>query len=226
MTPAPPKPEDDRREIPSPRSLSPNAPAYNHPQGVSSHENPRFIAQAGKLGMWLFLAALFMLFASSLLGYILIRIINPNSANIGQVTLPPILWGSTLAMIASSVTMHMALGRIRLGLLVPFKNMMAVTLALACLFLFLQTPGLTQLLSRHYDLASQNIHIYGLLFVLILLHAMHILGGLLPLIIATSKAWKNLYSPENHNAIIYLTMYWHFLDLVWIAMFGTFLIMR
>lgn len=175
--------------------------------------------------MWLFLAALFMLFTASLVSYVVIRITGSFSPESGTVHMPAILWGSTLAMLASSVTMHMALSRIKQNSLAGFKRMMSATLGLAVLFLAMQIPGLYLLLSDHYAGMENQIHIYGLLFVLVLLHAAHILGGLAPLAIATLKAQKNIYTQQDHNPIIYLTMYWHFLDGVWLVMFGVFLFM-
>lgn len=214
----------------SPQALSPLAgqAAANQsidPANRSTQHGPVLPPGTGKLGMWLFLAALFMLFAASLVAYAVIRITGTLSPEAGTIHMPAILWGSTLAMLASSITMHMALTRIKKNLIGPFKTMMLATLALAVLFLTMQTPGLYQLLTDHYDSMAQQIHIYGLLFVLVLLHAAHILGGLFPLAISTFKAQKNRYSQDKHNPILYLTMYWHFLDGVWIVMFAVFLAM-
>ncbi len=200
-----------------------NAPSYL--VSDTPHTGPDLPPGTGKLGMWLFLAALFMLFAATIVAYVMIRITGTHSPEAGVIQLPPILWGSSLAMLGSSVTMHFALIAIRRDDLSRFRLDMIGTTVLAFLFLAMQTPGLFQLLAQHERQMEANIHLYGLIFFIILLHALHIVGGLIPLLVALSKTLKNRYSAQDHNGILYLTMYWHFLDAVWIALFAVFLVM-
>jgi len=70
---------------------------------------------------------------------------------------------------------------------------------------------------------EKGVLVYGLAFGLILLHAAHVLGGVLPLTWATIRAWRGGYDHERHETITYLTMYWHFLDVVWLIMFAVLL---
>ncbi|MEX0652881.1 MAG: cytochrome c oxidase subunit 3 [Phycisphaeraceae bacterium] len=66
--------------------------------------------------------------------------------------------------------------------------------------------------------------LFGLVMFLILVHALHVLGGLIPLAVVTVKAHAGRYDHEHHGPVKYLTMYWHFLDGVWIVMFVLFLV--
>jgi cytochrome c oxidase subunit 3 len=176
--------------------------------------------------MWLFLAALFMLFAATVVAYIIIRLTALETPAYGAIQLPSILWISTLVMIASSVTMQFALWSIRKGAQERFKRDMVATSVLAFLFLVMQTPGLTQLLSEHHEQMNQRMHFYGLIFFIVLLHALHVIGGLIPLMVSLRKALQSKYTQESHQGIEFLTMYWHFLDGVWIVLFATFFIMK
>lgn len=189
------------------------------------HTGPQLPPGTGKLGMWLILAALFMLFAATVVAYVVIRLTGSYSPPRGVIQMPVILWGSTLAMVGSSVTLHLALTAIRRGRLERFRLDMLGTLILTGLFLAMQVPGLMQLLSIHQQQMTDKVHIYGLVFMIILLHALHILGGLIPLCIAVARSQKDAYTQDSHEGILYLTMYWHFLDAVWIALFAMFLIL-
>jgi heme/copper-type cytochrome/quinol oxidase subunit 3 len=64
----------------------------------------------------------------------------------------------------------------------------------------------------------------GLLFVLILLHGLHFMAGMIALTIVTIRGWKGRYDHEYHGGVRMCALYWRFLDVVWIAMFGTFLL--
>ena len=51
------------------------------------------------------------------------------------------------------------------------------------------------------------------------LHAVHVLGGLVPLAIVTVAAYQGMYGRKKHAAVRYTAIYWHFLAVVWCAVF-------
>ena len=59
------------------------------------------------------------------------------------------------------------------------------------------------------------------LFMLILLHALHVVGGIIYLIMVQVGAVSGLYDHESHAPVKHAAIYWHFLDIVWILMFFT-----
>lgn len=202
---------------------------------TSSYKEQALPEGTGQIGMLLFLAALFMLFAASMVGYVLIRLAATRDVvpldggpirygvPLGTLEFPKILWVSTVVIILSGVAMQAALRSVRIGKQVLFRRLMLVSCVLAAGFVLIQTPAMAWIIADHWTYLSSDIALYGLVFVLILLHAAHVVGGLIPLGITTVKANKDAYGPENHNAIAYTTMYWHFLDAVWIVMFAVML---
>jgi len=203
--------------------------------------NPRQRHQAlppgtGTFGMYLFLAALTMLFGASMLLYVLMRFgMFPPDSNPQPVGAPPWpLWVSTLVILASSYTVHRALDNLRHERQQPFRNALVHTLLLAVMFLLVQAPSLGLLLTEHFDQLGQRastngqtgIQLYGLVFFLILVHALHLVGGLVPLGVVTYKAHQGRYDHEHFGPVKYLAMYWHFLDGVWVIMFAMFLVVR
>jgi heme/copper-type cytochrome/quinol oxidase subunit 3 len=60
-------------------------------------------------------------------------------------------------------------------------------------------------------------------FFLILVHALHVIGGIITLIRVAYRARKDVFDHENYQPVRHTAMYWHFLDAVWMVMFVTFL---
>ncbi|MEE9405189.1 MAG: cytochrome c oxidase subunit 3 [Algisphaera sp.] len=195
--------------------------------------------KAGTFGMVLFLASLVMLFGSLMLGYVLIRIqqtrdiINPatkevlpaNAPPLGSLHLPWGLWLSTFIILASSAAMHRALKNIQRERQGPFRKNLVLTLVLSGLFLLVQAPSLGGLMYDHFQ-ADTGHALLGLIFFLILTHALHVIGGIIPLAVVTRNAHQGHYDHESHGPVKYLAMYWHFLDIVWMVMFGVLLFTR
>jgi len=174
----------------------------------------------GTLGMTLFLISLGILFAASMVGYLIIRLTSDAGPPRGTLRLPLGLWISTAIILASSVTIHHALRNVRLDRQRAFRLAMLVTVLLGFAFLFVQGPNLYRLLQVHVSVRLQNIHLYGLVLLLIALHAAHVIGGLIALTLATGKAFKGRYDAASYEGVKYCVMYWHFLDVVWVVMFA------
>jgi cytochrome c oxidase subunit 3 len=184
--------------------------------------NPRRI---GTFGMMLFLASLTMLFAASMLGYAAIRLqwLNPDrgpNPPLGSIQLPLILWFSTFVIVLSSAALHYAGHCVALERQRQFRRAMAVTAALAGLFLIVQGPALVELVRSQQGIAQDDVRLYALIVCLVILHALHVIGGLIPLGLITVNAFKGKYDHEHHHPVVHFAMYWHFLDVVWIVMFS------
>jgi heme/copper-type cytochrome/quinol oxidase subunit 3 len=173
--------------------------------------------RTASIGMLLFLASLSMLFLSGMLGYFVIRI--RSSIPAGELHFSPMLWISTAAIITSSITMSIAFKAVRRERLARFRTFLLITLALAILFVGIQTPALINLLHVHFALSEGGNKLYGMVFFLILLHAMHVLGGLIGLGGVVAGAFGNRYDHESYTSVQNVTWYWHFLDAVWLVMF-------
>jgi cytochrome c oxidase subunit III len=180
--------------------------------------NHRVPTRAQTVGMWLFLAALTMLFGATLVGYFVVRI--RQGATIQALQLPRTLWLSTALMLAGSVTIHFALDAARRERQQELRRHLVMTCIFAGLFVIVQTPALMTLLRQHKQMAvTQHVFLYGLIFVLILVHALHVLGGLIGLGVTTAHAFQGQYDHENYVGVKSAAMYWHFLDGVWIIMY-------
>lgn len=188
----------------------------------SQTKDQRLPRNTSLVGMLLFLAALTVLFAGSLLVYTLIRtgVFGAKAAPLHTVQLPSALWISTGLMLAASFTLHLALASVRRERQRELRIYLLNTLILAVAFVLVQAPSMLILLSRHGQAIPQGMAAYGAIFFLVLVHALHVIGGLVPLAIVSRNAFAGRYDHESHEPVRNILLYWHFLDGVWLVMFA------
>lgn len=189
-----------------------------NPARDSRHPVPH---RSQTIGMWLFLASLTMLFGASMLGYVLIRLSSAAMPDQRFLQLPWTLWISTALVISASYTIHQALRSAQHQRPEQLKRYLPITLVLAIAFVAVQIPSLVTMLARHASLRETGVHLYGLVFTLVVLHAAHVAGGVIALIAVTRRAFAGVYDHEHYTGVYHAALYWHFLDIVWLVMFGT-----
>ena len=174
-----------------------------------------------------FMASLAMFFIASLLTYIIVRTqsFNPIQREYVRLSMPQSFWLSTLFLLGTSIVLERAVWLVRRQKPV-FKTWLVAAGISAILFVCVQTDALIYLFNQHYMASDGSTKVFGMSFVLALLHALHVIGGLayIGFIIVNSR--RGRYDHERFWAIKYCAGYWHFLDLVWLAMLVTFAITR
>jgi cytochrome c oxidase subunit 3 len=176
---------------------------------------------AGVFGMWLLLVTLGVLFVAGILGYLVVRLGQDPLEPFVPEDAPPLprsLLLSTFMLLASSGTMHATVRAVRRGQ--PDAGTWAGwTLLLGAAFLSVQVWA-------WFGLWQAQLHIGDSLYawtfyVLTGLHAAHVVGGLVPLMVVWRRAAAGRYSPDHPEGVVYCAMYWHFLDVVWLALYAT-----
>lgn len=195
------------------------------PDGAgSAGANPSF----GLIGMRVVMLAITAFFVALLVAYFLARLgQNPNltsGAALARLELPIWFWFSTLVVLVSSLSLHgagrfAALDNPRLA-----RRAYLATTGLGYCFLLLQIPGVTELYLRHRVLVDQHIGVYGIVFLLFGLHAMHLLGGLVPLTRAAMTLSKHPLDRNRRVDREPLTWYWHYLALLWFVLWNVLLL--
>ena len=195
-------------------------------------------AYQAKLVFYLFLGSLAMFFIASLLTYLIVRnqafhgIENPvpNSiATMGPETYEPLLlpysfWISSIFLIVVSIALHRACYMVRRERQKEFRRCLIWAAVAATIFLIAQCSGMNHLLETHLSTVDGSTKIYGMSFTLSLIHALHVVGGLVFLAYIIRHGFRNRYDHEQHYAVDNCASYWHFLDAVWVCMLITFLI--
>ena len=173
---------------------------------------------AGTLGMTLLLITLGVLFAAGVAAYIIILIAKTKGPPPETFKLPGMLWVSTAVILISSATMQFALSAARRNAQAALRNSLVATFLLGVIFLISQTAAWYQIAGIETT-PEQRFYVVSFWF-LTVLHGLHVLGGLIPLAMTTACAFRGGYTPEHHPGVSYTAMYWHFLDVVWLILFG------
>jgi len=128
------------------------------------------------------------------------------------------LW-NTIILLSSSVTCHIA----HLGLLKgdrkKFNLWLGITVALACVFLFLQYEEYYEAYA-HFGLTLDS-GIYGSTFFMLTgFHGFHVAMGMTMLAIQLIRSLKaGHFTPDDHFGFEASSWYWHFVDVVWVMLF-------
>ena len=184
-----------------------------------TRETQPSVPGAGVLGMTIFLVSLSVLFAASLVGYLMVRLRSPQWIPPGTAPLPLGLWLSTLLLLLSSVTMHGAVLSIRGGKQEASTRLLLATFVLGLGFLGSQTYNWWRMVAVDAVLATKSLYAFTF-YMLTGLHALHVIGGLIPLARTSWRAHRGAYSWADFHGIRLMAMYWHFLDAVWIVLFA------
>lgn len=124
---------------------------------------------------------------------------------------------NTALLVASSLTLHLAHGALRAGRRRRFVGLLAATVALGVVFLAGQVWEYYRFLAVEGFTVSQGAFasaFYGLTG----LHGLHVGLGVVVLSIVLVRAWIGQYSPTRHTSVTTATMYWHFVDGVWLLL--------
>jgi cytochrome c oxidase subunit 3 len=122
----------------------------------------------------------------------------------------------TTILVISSVTMQLAVWGIRRGDRTAFLRNTAVTLLLGVIFLGGQVYDYTQLGFGITDTAFGSTF-----YTLTGFHGAHVLGGAIMLSVVLYRGLAGQFSARHHDAVEATSLYWHFVDVVWIALFST-----
>jgi cytochrome c oxidase subunit 3 len=168
--------------------------------------------------MWIFLAALTVLFLAAIVGYLAVRLRAPDWPPPGMPRLPSGLWLATFALLLGSVTIHRAHRAIRLGERAASTRWLQATVALAFTFLSVQSWNWWGLVRLHLTAVS-NLYAFTF-FMLTGLHAAHVIGGVALLAVVLVRAIRGRYGSGYYAGVTYAAMYWHFLDAIWLLLFA------
>lgn len=105
-----------------------------------------------------------------------------------------------------------------------YKRWLFVTTVLGITFVLLQYLGFKQLWASGITL-TRNVS-FSFLYIIVGLHAVHVLGGVVALIIMYLKSFSGRRKNYNQIYIDLMNTYWHFVDLLWIYLLFFLLLIR
>ena len=174
------------------------------------------LSDRGKVGMaGLIIAesAIFTIFVVAYLFYLGKSLSGPTPREVLET---PIFY--TICLLSSSLSIHLAvksLARDRVGAFLAFW---VLTITLGGLFLYGTGKEWYRLIYEHGLTISTNL--FGTTYYsLVGLHAFHVTAGLIMLLIVAIFALAGRVGVEHSGRAEVLSMYWHFVDAVWVVVF-------
>jgi cytochrome c oxidase subunit 3 len=127
----------------------------------------------------------------------------------------------TAILVGSSFTMQHAVGRLKAGDPAGMRRWVWLTFVMGVVFLGGQTHEWVTLPFRIHTDA------YGSAFYAMTgFHGAHVFAGLVLMLVIQGRARHGAYTPGEHAGLEVATYYWHFVDIVWIALFSVLFIVR
>ncbi|WP_049928335.1 cytochrome c oxidase subunit 3 [Halopiger goleimassiliensis] len=166
-------------------------------------------------GMVLFLATDVMTFSAGFVYYFFVRTGEWPPGELPEL-LSSLVLVNTAVLIASSVTLHVAHEGIRDGHRRRFLGLLGVTVLLGLVFVGGQ-------LLEYYELlvveGTGVTDVFGsAFFALTGLHGLHVALGVVVLGVVFVRALAGQFDADRHVAVSTASMYWHFVDLVWVVL--------
>jgi cytochrome c oxidase subunit 3 len=189
-------------------------------------QEPQYPAiKPGMMGMYIFLASEVMFFGSLFAVYFYLYGSHPQWPPLPPESRPeyyvnwwPIPFWNTIILFSSGVTCHFAAEAIATNNRRRFFILQIATIILGFLFEALQVYEFAQAFSRGLTLQANTFA--SAFFTLTGFHGAHVLGGLVLLILILFRAYRGQFSSRHHVAVNAVTLYWHFVDVVWFFLFG------
>lgn len=167
------------------------------------------LIETAKLGLWVAMGSITMLFAAFTSAYIV------RSAGRDWVALdvPPLLWINSAILLLSSVTMEIARRSFNAWRPVAFRKWLLATAVLGAIFVAGQ-------LFVWRGLSSQGIYLSShphssFFYVLTGVHGAHLLAGVLALFYVLALATRYQLTPGDSASPGLAATYWHFVDGLW-----------
>jgi len=181
-------------------------------------ERLRFSPQRYRIGVWVGIGSIIMLFTALTSAYI----VRSASGNDWQpIAMPKVLWLSTTLILISSVTMEISRRSLKQQSDAGYSRWLLFTVALGLGFVAAQVIAWRQLARQGVYMASNPHSSFFYLFTAA--HGLHLMGGILALSYLLLRTRKRRDTVDGQlrriGAADAATIYWHFMDGLWICLF-------
>jgi cytochrome c oxidase subunit III len=183
---------------------------------VSEIPQPWSLPYRGKVamaGLIIAESAIFTIFVIAYLFYIGKSLTGPTPREVLET---PIFY--TICLLSSSLTIHYAGKCLQRGDRGPFLSLWSLTILLGGLFLFGTGREWHRLIYEHGLTISTNL--FGTTYYsLVGLHAFHVTVGMIMLVTVAIFTLASRIGKEHSARVEVLSLYWHFVDVVWVVVF-------
>lgn len=167
-----------------------------------------------QLGMLVLYCSMSVLFIATIIGFWFTRLTSANYRAPGLPDLPRGLWLSTLLIALTSLVIWQAQIAVKKNLLESLKRWLYAAGVLASLFLLTQSSNWFVMRPP----SDSNSLYLATFFILTGVHALHVIGGYVPLGFVIYHAQRQHYTSSSHEGLTLCAQYWHYLGVVWVVL--------
>jgi len=184
---------------------------------MTLEEHRERTAKSKKMLLWFGMVSMFMTFAGLTSAYV-VSTSRPDWLN--DFKLPDAFIISTVVIVASSITFHLAKMAIKKGDRNGTSLWLLVTLALGLGFVIAQFYGFNQVIASGYFFTGPESTVTtSFLYIVATLHLAHLFAGIIVLLVVIYNHFKQKYNASQTVGLELGAMFWHFLDLLWVYLF-------
>lgn len=173
---------------------------------------------AFRVAVYLLVVSLAIMFVAASVVYVF-RLPQKASA---QFVLPDVVWANTAVLAFSSLTLWWAGRQIRRSNPAGLARGLGVTFVLGALFVVGQFSAWTEL--HRMGQRPDTGFFSGYFYFITGLHGAHLVSGIIVLAVMFVRSILGRYSVDDHLGIDLGSFYWHFLDILWLGLFGLLLV--
>lgn len=175
------------------------------------------------VGVIVWLASELMFFAGLFGIYFTARAVNEGQWAPDELNLPLDL-SLTIILVLSSFTCQFGVWAAERGDVFGLRRWYIVSFILGLTFVLGQTFEFSQMVKHGITFTSDA---YGTVFYLTTgFHGLHVIGGLIAFLFLIARTKMSKFTPAQATSAIVVSYYWHFVDVVWIALFATIFFIR
>jgi cytochrome c oxidase subunit 3 len=183
---------------------------------VLNKDFDRHNLQPKKFVLWLFIVSSIIFFAGLTSGFIVYA--GDGAGKSLNVDLPKVFIYSTIVIIISSLTMHKAFLSSKKLQFAQQKLWLWITFILGVIFISLQIYGWTVWTNLGIFFVNSNATI-SFVYAFTLFHVLHIVAGLIMILTAIKSSYGPVPNVKNTFRMEITSIFWHFVDIVWIYLY-------
>ena len=174
--------------------------------------------RAKKMMLWFGIISLIMSFA----GWTSAFVVSSSRPDwLADFKMPNAFVISVVLIVVSSITLFLAKKTLKSGNTQMTSVYLVVTFLLGIGFIINQFIGFQEIINAGYNFTGPTSNItMSYIYLIAMVHILHVVAGLICLMVVIYNHFKQKYSADNMLGLELASTFWHFVDILWVYLFG------
>ncbi len=184
---------------------------------VDAHEEHHDDGSTTTLGFWIYLMSDCILFSALFASFVVLRGQTAGGPSGREIFSLPYVLLETACLLVSSFTYGMAMIAVGQNRQTMVLRWLGLTLVLGLAFMGLELHEFVQLIND--DAGPNRSAFLSAYFTLVGTHGLHVASGMIWMLVLVAHVLRRGLTAANQTRLMCLSLFWHFLDIVWIGVF-------